>query len=413
MAPTASSLSNRPRHGKAFASHPHIDGNTIVHDISQAVNPRRNLPSPTLLCSTEQNRPRRPIDGRRSSASHRRHKRPQHRCTAAKTPVGAAGGYLCADKGLLQLPPLQHQTPTSVTRARPCPASPASRSRPLPVQGLHCTDAPCRMRRTGLHAAGRASTCRTGLRHRRPHIHAPSPASTPPAAPLRAEPASRCRPRLHAAEPASTLHVSHPTPRRRAGLHAPRATPASTPSRQADLNSAGRISTGCAGLHTAGLASMLLHAPPPPEPRLLCSRHPPPLLHLAPDPAMADADPVMPEVTNSVAAAFTTVPTPRRQSLPPPAAANPATTSTCRRRPRALTMAPLRLASTLRSARAGSRVAAATSLAAAILESCWFSRPFAQAAARQRGGGRTAVAVAVAWVAARVAQAGGDAGVLH
>uniref|UniRef100_A0A0E0BZC5 Uncharacterized protein n=1 Tax=Oryza meridionalis TaxID=40149 RepID=A0A0E0BZC5_9ORYZ len=57
------------RHGKAFASvctlptqAPHIDGHTIVHDVSQAVNPRHNLPSPTLLCCTDQNRPRRPRD---------------------------------------------------------------------------------------------------------------------------------------------------------------------------------------------------------------------------------------------------------------------------------------------------------------------------------------------------------------
>uniref|UniRef100_A0A0E0IP53 Uncharacterized protein n=1 Tax=Oryza nivara TaxID=4536 RepID=A0A0E0IP53_ORYNI len=42
--------------------YPHIDGHTIVHDVSQAVNPRRNLPSPTLLCCIDQNRPRQPRD---------------------------------------------------------------------------------------------------------------------------------------------------------------------------------------------------------------------------------------------------------------------------------------------------------------------------------------------------------------
>uniref|UniRef100_A0A0E0BZC3 Uncharacterized protein n=1 Tax=Oryza meridionalis TaxID=40149 RepID=A0A0E0BZC3_9ORYZ len=75
------------------------------------------------------------------SASHRRHKRPQPRCTAAKTPVGAAGGCHRADKGL-------------ATASVAAPAPPAAHPR---VVG-------------SLHAAGRSSTCHTGL---------PLPAASP------------------------------------------------------------------------------------------------------------------------------------------------------------------------------------------------------------------------------------------
>jgi hypothetical protein len=104
--------------------HPHIDDQTIVQDDSQAVHPQRILPSPTLLCCTDQNRPRRPryrsskLPAAIASTSthsplcryHRRHKRPQPRCTVVKTPVGVAGGCHCADKGLASASS-QHQTP--------------------------------------------------------------------------------------------------------------------------------------------------------------------------------------------------------------------------------------------------------------------------------------------------------------
>uniref|UniRef100_A0A0D3GM18 Uncharacterized protein n=1 Tax=Oryza barthii TaxID=65489 RepID=A0A0D3GM18_9ORYZ len=118
----ASSSSSRPKAQQGFrqclhithTSTPHIDDQTIVQDDSQAIHPRRILPSPTLLCCTDQNRPRRPryrsskLPAAIASMSthsplrrcHRHHKRPQPRCTTVKTQVGAAGSCHRADKGL-------------------------------------------------------------------------------------------------------------------------------------------------------------------------------------------------------------------------------------------------------------------------------------------------------------------------
>uniref|UniRef100_A0A0E0BZC4 Uncharacterized protein n=1 Tax=Oryza meridionalis TaxID=40149 RepID=A0A0E0BZC4_9ORYZ len=160
-APTASSSSNRPKARQGFRQRLHITHTSPPHrrphDSPRRLTSSQPSTQPTVTHTPLLHRPepakaaKGPVVEARlaihaagptsTSASHRRHKRPQPRCTAAKTPVGAAGGCHRADKGL-------------ATASVAAPAPPAAHPR---VVG-------------SLHAAGRSSTCHTGL---------PLPAASP------------------------------------------------------------------------------------------------------------------------------------------------------------------------------------------------------------------------------------------
>ncbi len=200
------------RHGKAFAS---------VYTLpTQAPPHRRPHNSPRRLTSSQ----------------------PSMQSTITPTPLLHRPEPAKAAKG----PVIEARLATVATSAR-SPAAPPPRRR---WAQLEAATAPTRASRNRLRrstsTASRTSTRRRQPPRCRPRLYVPHrpPAVGSISTLLSRPPRSTCRTRFHATEPASTLHRPHRPPR----------------------HAAGRISTGCTGLHTAGLASTILHAPPPPEP---------------------------------------------------------------------------------------------------------------------------------------------------